>query len=293
MRIIAILLIVNSHFNSRHITDFEPFGLYGYLGHFGDLIFFYISSYILTFGYPKYSEKPINWSVYRFTYLVFVVIVIKAVFWGVINRSFPNIFFIFLDVFNGLDFISVMIYLSVLFPVFLSIGKKARIIIMVALLVLTTTLKKSVPIDVLHLFSYSLAFFLGISVAKKELFKFESKKHIYILFFFSSLGYMLSKLYNIPDFVTVLSRLVLIYSLLEILSAMNFQVLPDISKSFIEIFAKLSLYIYLTHLYFIEISYEMNKYFGVIIILVMIFPICYIEYKIIEPVLKKLKKIII
>lgn len=155
MRIIAILLIVNSHFNSRHITNFEPFGLYGYLGHFGDLIFFYISSYILTFGYPKYSEKPINWSVYRFTYLVFVVIVIKAVFWGVINRSFPNIFSIFLDVFNGLDFISVMIYLSVLFPVFLSMGKNARTVIMVALLVLTTVLENSVPIC----FTYVFVFF--------------------------------------------------------------------------------------------------------------------------------------
>jgi peptidoglycan/LPS O-acetylase OafA/YrhL len=143
------------------------------------------------------------------------------------------------------------------------------------------------------MFSYSLAFLFGISVAKKELFKFESKNIFYILFLFSSVGYIISKLYNIPDLVTVLSRLVIIYSLLEILSVMNFKVLPDILKSIIEVFAKLSLYIYLTHLYFIEISYEMNKYFGVIIVLVMIFPICYIEYRIIEPVLKKFKKMII
>ena len=57
IRLLAIILIVNSHFNIKRIPDFEPFALYGYLGSFGNLIFFFISSYILTLGFKKYKYQ--------------------------------------------------------------------------------------------------------------------------------------------------------------------------------------------------------------------------------------------
>lgn len=74
--------------------------------------------------------------------------------------------------------------------------------------------------------------------------------------------------------------------------AKNFVVIKLMNESVKQI-AKLSLYIYITHFYFIELAYSLSSFFALPVIFAMLVPVCYIEYAIFNPIINKYKQIII
>lgn len=285
MRFLAVLLIVNSHFNSNHITDFEPFALYGYLGSLGNMIFFYISSYVLTIGFDKYENKEGRWVLYRLFYLVFIIVTVRFVFQAFGLMAFPNPVAMVWYLFSELNFVSDMLYLSVLFPFFYRISAMGRYVSIVLMAVCVVTLMDVVGTEVIDLLVYSIVFLMGIGVAKDEI-RFLSDG------FFESLAvlvlslvvFFICSIWHDDPVISIWCKVLIVYALFRALERIDIDRLPDVLNKSIKLTAELSLYIYLTHFFFIDFSYHMSRYFGVLILIMVVLPICYIERRVLDPV---------
>ena len=169
MRLLAMILIVNSHFNPLHVINFEPFGLYGYLGSLGNMLFFFISSFVLSLGFRKYESQKIRWIVYRILYLSMIIVTVWAIN-ELITTGTTNPARLAINAFTGIDFISMMLYLSIAFPLLYSISKNIRLATFFISVLLLVIGSNYFDIKVIKALIWTTIFILGITVAKKEIY---------------------------------------------------------------------------------------------------------------------------
>ena len=290
MRFIAVLLIMNSHFNSKHILGFEPFALYGYLGNLGNMIFFFISSYVLTIGFKKYEHQMLRWVVYRFFYLVFIVLTVLFLFKFIDELVIPNILTMFWDLFNSLNFISDMIYLSLLFPLFYQISRRVRLGCVFLLALFVIFLTGTVDIKLISFFVYAIMFIGGICVANNEIGCVSNNPGFrFCTFICSMLVFLTSKVWSNALLVPIFSKILIVYTFFRLFELIDFTRIPTTVNRCIKLLAELSLFFYLTHFSFINISYQMNRYLALFILIIIILPICYIERKLLNPIVNAFK----
>ena len=174
MRFFAIILIVNSHFREKNIIGYEPVLFYDRFGFLGNMIFFFISSYVLTLGFIKYEQQKLKWTLYRLFYLCFIIISLRTIF-GLINGDIPNLIAM-LELYK-ISFISMMLLFSLFFPLLWLVSRNARLGLMMLLcsycLFSFFVIGKKIPL--VGVSEYFIVFLLGILLAKNEIrIKFDS-----------------------------------------------------------------------------------------------------------------------
>lgn len=293
MRLLAIVLIVNSHFNVKYITNFEQIGVYGYLGNLGNLIFFFISSYVLTLGFYKYKKQVLRWVIYRQLYLVTVVVVLRFILESILSLRLQNPILMIFDLYDDIDFISVMLYMSAVFPFLYGISKKARFFLIFILVLVSIGFGQYLDIKVVMLISYILIFTLGIMVSKEEMqLRFSNNLYNFLILAFFAMIFTISKaafdFHQVNNICKIMMVVYLFYFLEDV------RVLYSSTKinNLIGYLASLSLYIYISHFYFINFSFQINKYAALPILFILVVPICHITKKIFNEVLLRMRKLI-
>lgn len=287
MRLLAIILIVNSHINPKHVVDFKSFAFYGYLGSLGNMIFFFISSYVLTLGFAKYKSQKLRWVLNREYYILSTIIILK-VFFKYINGEEVNVLSMVINLFNDVNFISVMIFLSAIYPILFSLNRKSRNILFICFMFLIIVGTEIIDLKIRGLFMYSSIFLLGIITAQSK------KDHRFIFnfsfFLLSTLIFISAKHsffagHNIVTSVTMFVKVPLIYFMFLLFNSFDFSKIPSSINTSIKEVAKLSLFIYVTHFYFINTAYQINEKLCLLVLILLLIPICYIESIIINPML--------
>ena len=302
MRFLAILLIVNSHFTAEAIKNFEQFGFYGQLGFFGNMIFVFISAYILALGFKKYEKQVFKWLIYRLAYLLLIIVSLSIFFDLIAGKELVEIGSHLSYLLIGIrSIISVLVYLSLLFPLFYffkKLRKAVAVLSFVGLFVFFLIFQGkcltpgTTCIYILHTFSYFFIFQIGIIVAKKEV-NFSFKKPLINTMFLGVfiLLFILAKVYFDNIIVKLFIYTGAILYLFYTLESFNLNRIPKIINSGVSEIAKLSLYIYITHFTFVAFSYSISKYFALIVIFVILVPVCYLESIILNPVIECIRKV--
>lgn len=295
MRVFAILLIVSSHFRSDKIIDFEPFLFYDRFGFLGNMIFFFISAYAVSLNFVKYEQQKMNWLVYRLFYLCFIILSVKIMF-GVINGDIPDI--INMLELHKIGFISVMFLFSIFFPLLWSLSRNIRLglVITLSAYCIISFLVFDTRLPMVGVSEYLLVFLLGILLSKNEI-KINFHNPLINIFCLMLTVFIavLSKFVLDSNFLYSFSRIFFICFLLASVEQINFVRIPLYINESVKIIATLSLFIYLSHAQFnlINWTYHLNKFFAVPILIIIIFPMCLMEQKILDPIALKVKGFVI
>ena len=302
MRVIAIVFIVNSHFNSKNIIGFESFGVYGSLGYLGNMIFFFISAYVLSIGFSKYENQLIRWTIYRVSYLLSILLIIgflTGMLEGNIVDRFSHI-----GLFE-IGFVSLMIFFSSIYTILWSLSKRLRLIFVLSFYLTNIIITYELDLGItnvsqwttlVHVLDYLIIFMLGIIIAKDELrFSFNSLLLNMIFVCIAGAIFIFSKCLSFDYTLYATSRYAFICYLFFSFNQLKFSLLPEAINKMVKIIALLSLYIYLTHNTFglINFSYHLNKQMALFILFVICIPICILERAALNPLINKIKKLIV
>jgi hypothetical protein len=295
MRLFAIILIVNSHINPSHVSNFKPFAFYGDLGNLGNMIFFFISSYVLTLGFDKYKRQKLRWLINREYYIISTIIIVR-IFFKYLNGEDVNVLTMLIKLVNDINFISVMIGLSAIYPLFFLLKNKSRNFIFIVLLFLILIGYDFFDLTTRGLFIYTSIFLFGIIIAQsKTNFSFRFKLTCFlmsiIIFILTKKTFIAS--YHITSSISMLVKIPMIYFIFLLLESFDFSKIPSKINNGARELAKLSLFIYVTHFYFINYAYQINAKLCLLILFLFLIPVCYIENIILTPILSFGRRLII
>ena len=194
---------------------------------------------------------------------------------------------------RDLSFVSMMLILSAFFPIFFIMPPSGRKTVCILILLLSFTEPFTTLIDniVIAKLSYVFMFMFGIMLANREI-KITSSLKINLIFLVLFLFiFMVTSVVFSSDIVNFLAKIALVYFIFSFLESSRLVGRFALIDNFVKKISTLSLYMYITHFYFIEIAYKLNPHLGLFIIFLILTPICYFESFLLDPIVKRSRNI--